>query len=98
MEKILIIEDDAEIREMLVMGMKSYGYEVNAVGDGNSARAIHLNSERRKKEMLVVDCAAHSEHLFQSELFGYVRGSFTGAFSDKMGLLKTASGSTILPY
>ncbi len=60
------------------------------------ARAIHLNSDRREREMMVVDCGALSEHLFQSELFGYVRGAFTGAFKDKIGLLKAASGSTIL--
>lgn len=60
------------------------------------ARAIHLNSDRREREMLVVDCAALSEHLFQSELFGYVRGAFTGAYKDKMGLLKAATAGTIL--
>jgi len=71
-------------------------YGETGAGKEMVARAIHLNSDRRKSEMLVVDCASLSEHLFQSELFGYVRGAFTGAFKDKIGLLKAAAGSTIL--
>jgi two-component system, NtrC family, response regulator AtoC len=71
-------------------------YGETGTGKELAARAIHLNSDRGKREMLVVDCGALSEHLFQSELFGYVKGAFTGAFKDKIGLLKAAAGSTIL--
>jgi DNA-binding NtrC family response regulator len=71
-------------------------YGETGAGKELAARAIHLNSDRRKREMLIVDCGTLSEHLFQSELFGYVRGAFTGAFKDKIGLLKAAAGSTIL--
>ncbi|MFH1038432.1 MAG: sigma-54 dependent transcriptional regulator [PVC group bacterium] len=59
------------------------------------ARAIHLNSDRREREMLVVDCATLSEPLLQSELFGHVKGAFTGAYKDREGLLKAGDQSTI---
>jgi len=60
------------------------------------AQAIHQNSERKNKELVVIDCAALSQTLLQSELFGHVKGAFTGAVKNKPGLLKLAADSTIL--
>jgi DNA-binding NtrC family response regulator len=60
------------------------------------ARAIHNLSRRRSNPFLAVDCSVLPEHLLQSELFGHVKGSFTGAFKDKEGLFLAADGGTIL--
>src|SRR5262245_30529104 len=54
------------------------------------ATSIHLQSARAHKPFITVNCAAIPETLFESELFGHARGSFTGAISDKVGLLKRA--------
>ena len=59
------------------------------------AGAIHYNSDRRGGPMITVNCSALSENLLESELFGHVRGSFTGANRDRMGRFEEASGGTI---
>ncbi|HEY6420479.1 MAG TPA: sigma 54-interacting transcriptional regulator [Candidatus Binataceae bacterium] len=59
------------------------------------ARAIHRMSARAEKPFLAVNCAALSEHLLESELFGHRRGSFTGATKDQPGLFRAASGGVI---
>ena len=59
------------------------------------ATAIHLQSARAHIAFVTVNCAAIPETLFESELFGHVRGAFTGAVADKVGLLKQADGGTI---
>ncbi len=59
------------------------------------AKAIHENSLRYKNDFIVVDCAALPEHLVESVLFGHSKGAFTGADSDKMGLIKLADGGTL---
>jgi Nif-specific regulatory protein len=59
------------------------------------ARAIHFNSNRRDKLFLAINCAALPENLLESELFGHVRGSFTGAVRDKAGWFERADGGTL---
>jgi DNA-binding NtrC family response regulator len=59
------------------------------------ARAIHYNSLRKDRPFVPVDCTSLSESLLESELFGHVKGSFTGAVSNKKGLFETADGGTL---
>ena len=59
------------------------------------ARAIHYGSARADAPFVAINCAALPESLLESELFGYVRGAFTGANSNKTGLFKTADGGTL---
>ena len=59
------------------------------------ARAIHHNSLRRDEPFVAVDCTALSENLLESELFGHIKGSFTGAVANKQGLVELADGGTL---
>jgi two-component system response regulator PilR (NtrC family) len=59
------------------------------------ARTIHYNSSRAVKPFVAINCGAIPEHLLESELFGHVKGSFTGAIAHKAGLLEVARGGTV---
>ncbi|PLX50071.1 MAG: sigma-54-dependent Fis family transcriptional regulator [Desulfobulbaceae bacterium] len=74
---------------LLICGESGTGKEL-------AAQALHQLSSRRTKPMVAVNCAALPEHILESELFGYAKGSFTGATKDKKGLFLEANGSTIL--
>jgi len=67
----------------------------NGTGKELVARFIYRSSRRRNRPFVTVNCGALQETLLESELFGHVKGSFTGAISNKDGLFKVASGGTI---
>jgi two-component system, NtrC family, response regulator AlgB len=67
----------------------------NGTGKTALARVIHQRSLRASKPFVVVNCPALQEQLLESELFGHVRGSFTGATSDTMGKVAAAEGGTL---
>src|SRR6478672_7591603 len=73
---------------VLILGENGTGKEI-------VAREIHRQSRRNEHPMISVDLGATAESLFESELFGHVKGAFTGADSDRMGRLKAADHSTL---
>ncbi len=73
---------------VLIQGESGTGKEV-------LARAIHYNSSRARKPFVTVNCGALPENLVEAELFGYKKGAFTGAVSDKKGKFESASQGTI---
>lgn len=97
-----IITRNAEMRDLLVLIRKVAASELTVLlqgetgtGKGLLAHAIHRLSERKDRKFLAINCAAIPESLLESELFGHVKGSFTGAFADKTGLLAEAEGGTV---
>ncbi|MBI5847285.1 MAG: sigma-54-dependent Fis family transcriptional regulator [Nitrospirae bacterium] len=73
---------------VLIIGESGTGKEL-------IARAIHYNSPRRAKPFIALNCAAIPENLFESELFGYEPGAFTGASARKIGLFEAANNGTL---
>src|SRR5512143_228752 len=67
----------------------------SGTGKEMAARAVHLQGDRRDHPFVSINCAALPENLLESELFGHVRGSFTGAVSDKKGMFELAQRGTL---
>lgn len=81
-----VAKSDANV---LIVGESGTGKEL-------IANAIHYNSLRAKKPFIKVNCAALPKELIESELFGHVKGAFTGAHADKDGLVQHAAGGSLL--
>ena len=67
----------------------------NGTGKEMVAKAIHYNSPRKDSLFMAVNCSAFNDNLLDSELFGHVKGSFTGAIKDKKGVFEVANGGTL---
>jgi len=72
----------------LLLGESGTGKEL-------AAKAIHMASNRNDKALVTLECAGLTDSLFESELFGHVKGAFTGAHSNKKGLVELADGGTL---
>ena len=88
-----------QLREQVAMAAPTNGrvliYGENGTGKELVARTIHTLSRRRAAAFVEVNCAAIPEELIESELFGHVRGAFTGAVADRRGKFEAADGGTI---
>ena len=97
-----IIGDSPAMREIftLITRVARRDVPVCILGESGTgkelvARAVHRHSPRRGKTFTAVNCAALPENLIESELFGHVRGAFTGADRDRAGLIETSEGGTL---
>jgi DNA-binding NtrC family response regulator len=90
MQNILEIIEKVSVSNSTVLVLGETGTGKECV-----ARLIHLRSRRGHNPMQSINCAAFPETLLESELFGYEKGSFTGAQTRKIGIVETASGSTL---
>jgi two-component system nitrogen regulation response regulator NtrX len=88
-----------QLREQVAMAAPTNGrvliYGENGTGKELVARTVHTLSRRRNGPFIEVNCAAIPEELIESELFGHVRGAFTGAVADRRGKFEAADGGTI---
>lgn len=73
---------------VLLLGESGTGKEL-------AARAIHMASSRKDKPLVTLECSGFTDSLFESELFGHVKGAFTGAQANKTGLVELANGGTL---
>ena len=97
-----VVTQNPEMIELLTLVQKVNRTDLTVLLQGETgtgktliARSIHLSSDRADGPFVTVDCAALPENLLESELFGYVKGAFTGAAADKKGLFEEADGGTI---
>lgn len=83
------IQEAARVRSTVLISGET------GTGKGLVARAIHRQSAEHAKPFQVIDCSTIPEGVMESELFGHVRGAFTGAITDKPGLIEMANGGTV---
>jgi len=100
-EPVLLGESPA-FRDLVALARKVAVTDASVFITGESgtgkemvAQFIHHMSRRRSRELVAVNCAALPEPLLESEMFGHVKGAFTGATRDKSGLMETANGGTL---
>lgn len=97
-----LIGNSPKIKQVISMVQKVAPTDSTVLIHGESgtgkelvARAVHANSSRSKKVFFAVDCGTLSSNLLESELFGYMKGAFTGADQNKEGIFKLADGGTV---
>jgi two-component system nitrogen regulation response regulator NtrX len=97
-----LIGDSPAIKKVVAAALKVARTGANVLINGESgtgkelvANAIHTHSDRREMPFVKVNCSAIPENLIESELFGYIRGAFTGATANKRGLFEVAHRGTI---
>ncbi|MFA7096375.1 MAG: sigma-54 dependent transcriptional regulator [Gammaproteobacteria bacterium] len=100
--KCKIITQNAHMRRLLDMARQVAPTDCNILLTGESgtgkevfAKYLHHHSHRRDASFLAVNCGAFNEELLGNELFGHVKGAFTGATADKKGLIEATSGGTL---
>lgn len=101
-EPSLLLGESEAMRKVTELSDEVARSEVTVLIEGESgtgkeivARSIHLKSARADKPFISVNCAALPEELLESELFGHVKGAFTGAVADKLGRFQLADGGTL---
>jgi len=100
--KVRILTQDSRMQHLLDMARQVAPTDCNVLITGESgtgkelfARYLHHQSRRESGPFVAVNCGAFNEELLANELFGHVKGAFTGAHADKKGLLEAASGGTL---
>lgn len=98
----LLVGDSESIRKVAQLIEEVANSDVTVLVEGESgtgkeivARSVHLKSARRDKPFISVNCAALAEQLLEAELFGHVKGAFTGAIATKPGRFQLADGGTL---
>ncbi len=98
-----LVAKSAEMRQLLDLTRRMAMVDVTVAISGESgtgkeriARLLHDESSRAKGPFIAINCAAITESLLESELFGHTRGSFSGALQDRPGLFEAADGGTLL--
>ncbi len=99
----LVVAESRVMRDLVELATRVARHNTTVLITGESgtgkevlAKAIHRMSPRHEKSFTAINCAAIPEHLLESELFGHVKGSFTGATTDRAGLFETAHQGTLL--
>lgn len=97
-----IIAQSQKMRSLLQLTKKVAKYDTSVLITGESgtgkeliAKGIHHHSQRKNKPFIAVNCGSIPENLLESEFFGYIRGAFTGADTDRKGLFEEAEGGTL---
>ncbi|MCX6112951.1 MAG: sigma-54 factor interaction domain-containing protein [Proteobacteria bacterium] len=102
-EKLLaIVSESEEMRSIMDIIDRVARSNINIIITGESgtgkelvAREIHVRSNRAGNQFVIINCASLNEDLFDSDLFGHVKGSFTSAINDKVGFVEKANNGTI---
>jgi two-component system response regulator AtoC len=99
----LVVSESRAMRDVLDLASRVSRHNTTVLITGESgtgkevlARAIHRMSPRSERSFVAINCAAIPEHLLESELFGHVKGAFTGASGDRTGLFELAHEGTLL--